>query len=449
MENIWQRGKALLEQVKTHQGLRKYGQNTLWLFIEKAVRMLVGFTVGIYVARQLGPEQFGILNFAISFVAIFSVIISMGMDQLLVRELVNKPEESDALLGTTLVLQAGGFVIMLGGVGLGLVYSHNSSVTNLMIMIIAGGYAFQIFQVLDSYFQSRVLSKYVSISQMIAWTMVSLLRAWFAWKQFPLVYFAGLEATNMVLAGAGYIVSYHWLGLSPRTWRFDFHLARILLRDSWPLIIQGMMGILYMRISQVMINYMLGPTEVGYYVVAVRLAELWYFIPMLISASLFPAIIMAKSISVELYESRLKRLYAFLIWLMVGISLVMTCISYPLIRILYGQAYLPAAPVLIIYSWSTVIIAFAAVFGKWMINENLQKIIMVSGIIGTVFNLILNYILIRKVGICGAALAALVAPLLGNLVMAICSVTIRSHFRLLLESFLVYSVFVRKKPKTH
>ena len=103
-----------------HSGFRRYFANTAWLFAEKILRMVVGLFVGVWVARYLGPAKFGLLSYAQSFVALFGAIATLGLDGIVVRELVKDESKRDVLLGTSFVLKLiGAFLVflVLGGSG--------------------------------------------------------------------------------------------------------------------------------------------------------------------------------------------------------------------------------------------------------------------------------------------------------------------------------------------
>ena len=87
------------------KSFKKYFLNTGWLISEKIIRLIALLFVGAYVARYLGPQRFGMLSYATSFVSLFFAFSTLGMDSILVRELINKPEKRDVLLGTTLFLR--------------------------------------------------------------------------------------------------------------------------------------------------------------------------------------------------------------------------------------------------------------------------------------------------------------------------------------------------------
>ncbi|OAD19255.1 polysaccharide biosynthesis protein [Candidatus Thiomargarita nelsonii] len=136
-------------------------------------------------------------------------------------------------------------------------------------------------------------------------------------------------------------------------WRWS--VASALLRDSWPLILSGMVVSIYMKIDQVMIKEMLGTKEVGLYAAAVKLSEAWYFLPVLITNSLFPAIIKAKKVSQEFYYNRLQKLYDLMVWMAIAIALPMTFLSDWIVNLLYGGEYNEAGNILRVHIWAGVL----------------------------------------------------------------------------------------------
>ena len=163
-----------------------------------------------------------------------------------------------------------------------------------------------------------------------------------------------------------------------------------------------------MRIDQVMLQEMIGSEAVGQYSAAVKISEAWYFIPMVISSSLFPAIVNAKKQSEELYYARLQRLYDLMVWISLAIALPMTFLSDWVVNLLYGSAYSQAGGVLMIHIWAGVFVSLGVASSKWFITENLQSLSFWRTFYGMVINLILNFILIPIFGTIGAAISTLV-----------------------------------------
>ena len=391
------------------QGFKRYFVNTSWLMGHRVLSLVVALFVGVYVARYLGPERFGLLSYAGSFVGLFTALATLGLDGIVVRELVKTPERRDELLGTAFWLKVGGAIIVCVCIATAIPFSHNDTQTNIMIAIIAFAVIFQAFNVIDFNFQAAVKSRYVVYAQLISLVVSSITKLVFVRISAPLVWFACVFLLDAVVLSVGLIAVYLQTTDKMWYWKWRWHTAKELLKDSWPLILSGMAISIYMKIDQVMIKEMLDAGSVGNYAAAVRLSEAWYFIPMAITSSVFPAIINAKKQSKELYYQRLQKLYDLMVWLAVAIALPITFLAPWVIRVLYGDAFLQASGVLSIHIWAGVFVFLGVASGKWLLTENLQIFSTINTSIGAMVNIVLNYILIKKMGINGAAISTLIS----------------------------------------
>jgi O-antigen/teichoic acid export membrane protein len=398
-----------LGRLAAHQGFRRYFFNTSWMFGEQVLRIFAGLFVGIFVARYLGPEQFGIFSYAGAFVALFGTIARLGLDGIVVRDLVNHPQDRDVYLGTAFWLKLIGALLTLGLLAMAVQFTSNNPTTNLYIFIIASGLVFQSFDVVEFYFQSRVLSRYVSICRLVQLALSSTLKLYFVFTQADLFWFVMISLVDQISLGLSLIFAYWRQKIGSFFWRFDLGTAKEMLRNSWPLILSGIAVGLYMRIDQIMIKEMLGEREVGLYSAAVRLSEAWYFVPVIITASLFPAIVNAKRISQELYNKRLQRLYSIMIFLAVGVALPVTFLAKSIVVMLYGTHYQDAGIVLSIHIWAGIFVGLGVANGQWFLAENLQRLATLNTLIGAAVNVTLNYFLIPVYGITGVAFATFVS----------------------------------------
>jgi len=397
-------------------GFRRYIANTSWLMGYRVLSMIVALFVGVYVARYLGPERFGLLSYAGSFVGLFTAMATLGVDSIMVRELVKTPEHREELLGTAFWLKAGGAILMWIGIAAAIPFTHNDTQTNILIIIIAFAVIFQAFNVIDFNYQAEVKSKYVVYAQLVSLVVSSITKLIFIWISAPLVWFACVFLLDAVVRAVGLTAIYLQNTGKVWYWKWRWQTARVLLKDSWPLILSGMAISIYMKIDQVMIKEMLDAEQVGLYAAAVRLSEAWYFIPIAITSSVFPAIINAKKQSEELYYQRLQKLYALMVWLAVAIALPTTFLAPWVIRVLYGAAFLPAAGVLSIHIWAGVFVFLGVASGSWFLAENYIKKNFYRTFLGMLVNVILNLILIPLYGIYGAAIATLLGQMTANLI---------------------------------
>jgi O-antigen/teichoic acid export membrane protein len=396
------------------QGFKRYFANTSWLMGHRVFSMVVALFVGVYVARYLGPEKFGLLSYASSFVGLFAALATLGLDGIMVRELVKTPERRYELLGTAFWLKAGGAILMWIAVAAAVPFTHNDTQTNILIVIIALAVILQAFNVIDLNYQAEVKSKYVVCAKLVSLIISSITKLVFIWIEAPLVWFACVFLLDAVLQATGLLAMYLRNTGKIGNWRWRWQTAKMLMSDSWPLILSGMVIAIYMKIDQVMIKEIMDASAVGNYAAAVRLSESWYFIPMAITSSVFPSIINAKKQSEQLYYQRLQKLYDLMVWLALAIAIPTTFLAPWIIRILYGKAFLPAAEVLSIHIWAGVFVFLGFANGRWIVAENVQYIAPIRSTAGGMMNIVLNIVFIPKYGINGAAITTLFSVLVAS-----------------------------------
>jgi O-antigen/teichoic acid export membrane protein len=374
---------------------------------EKTIRMGVNFLVGIFIARHLGPGGYGLLSYGLSVVALFGILSSLGLDEIIVRNLVRDPLRRDGILGTGAGLRIAGavLVLILAPSFSFLVAPDRESF--LVVLILAFGPLFQSLALIDFFFQSRVQARDSSIALGSAFGLASLLKVAFLLAHAGVFWFAGAYLFEYVATAAAFSVMYEKRGNRISRWEFHRKEAVALLRDAAPMIFSGFLVMVYSRIDQVMIKSMLGSDAVGNYSVAVAMTEAWQVVPFVLTASLFPAIIDAKKNHEHVFRGRMFQLYGFLLWASVVLALPVCLASNWIIGILFGAAYGSSGPVLSILIWNCVFIFLHYANSKWIITENMQRIWLLISPIGCLINVVGNLLLIGRYGIRGAAVATL------------------------------------------
>ena len=400
--------------VRQHLEGRTYLQNVLtnigWLFSEKIFQLVVGLFVGVWLARYLRPEQYGTLSYAIAFVALISPLATLGLDGIVVRDLVRYSSGKERILGTAFGLKlAGGIAALVISVGVILPLRPKDSLTHWIVGIIAAGLVFQAFDVIRFWFESQVQSKYVVYARNAAFCTIAAVKIGLILAQASLIAFAWAGALEIILSAIGFSVAYRMNGHQIRSWRFDLGLARQLTRESWPLMITGLAVLIYMKIDLVMLGGMTGDKSVGIYNAATRLSEVWYFIPLAIYSSVSPSIVEAKATSEDLYYQRIGKLFRLMVWISYCIAIVTTLLSNILVLTLFGPAYGEAGMVLSIHIWASIFYFLGVARTPWILNEGLTKLSLYSALLGATINIILNLLLIPRFGPTGAAIATLVS----------------------------------------
>lgn len=389
------------------QGIKKYFANTSWLLIERIVRLLLAFLTTVLIVRYLGPEKFGLYSYSVSIVSLISILAYAGLENILTRELVKHPEKTNELLGTGFFLRiAGAVLIILILLAIGII-AKEPKLNFLMILIIGTANIFQPFGVIDFYYQSRVQIKYSVIVQSTSFFILTVARILSIILQAQVIVFAILLAVEALACAIGYVIIYSSQGNKIFNWQFNRYIAKEFLRDSWPLILSGLAVSTFAKIDQVLLKFLVNEEGVGFYSAAVRIVEAWYFIPMAVTTSMFPAILNAKKTNEKEYLKRLEKLYDLMAVLSIFIALFISLLSGVIIQLFYGERFIYSSSVLAIYIWSGVATFLGVASNQFLIAENLTKLSLYRSVFGMVTNILLNFLLIPPLGIKGAAFATL------------------------------------------
>lgn len=399
-----------LRSLKNHEGFMKYFKNTSWLFGEKILRMIVGLFVGVWVARYLGPEQFGLFNYAQSFVGLFAAIATLGLDGIVVRELVKDETRRDELIGTAFWLKLIGAIAVLFILAIAVNFTSNDSYTNLLVFIIASATIFQSFNVIDMYFQSKVMSKYIVYANVITLLLSSIVKIVLILNEASLIAFAWTIVFDNFVLALGFIYYYTKKNslFNIRNLMFSRVAAVALLKDSWPMAITIAVVMSYINLNQILIANYLDNERLGYYVVAFRIAILADFVPIVVVGSLFPAIIKIQRDSLE-YTSKVQALANLLVLLALSYSILICFFAKEIIHILYGESYSQASEILQIISFLSLFTFVGYLSGRLFVIHNLEKVYLFRAVLGLIVLYLSGIIFIPMYELKGAAMSLLMA----------------------------------------
>ena len=414
-------------------------KNINWLTIEKIFQLGLGIVVYAIIAQYLGPQRFGLLNYALAFTGLFLAFNTLGMDNIVVREIVHSKKKSKEILGSALVLRLLSSLLLIAISSLTIYFIRpDDSILLFFVVILSTGYIFRSFTTIDLWFQSQIQSKYPVYARSIAFVIVSSLKLLFVFTQQPLVAFVMMYTLEAIITAILLIWYYKYVTLdSILVWRPRFKRMRRLLQESWPLILSSIAVTLYMKIDQVMIGSMLNDEAVGIYSVAVKLSESWYFIPVAICSTVFPSIVSLKS-KPDKYILNLKRLFSFAIWFSILVAVFVTIFANIIINTIYGTEYSLAAQVLAIHIWSGIFVFLGVASSNYLVAEGFTKISMLRTIIGAIVNIVLNIIFIPKYGVIAAAYTTLLSQAISTLSLILFTKT-RKITIIMLRSFIIKS----------
>jgi polysaccharide transporter, PST family len=395
--------------------LLKIVTNTGWLFVDRIVRIGVGLVIGIWLARYLGVEGYGLYNYSIAFATLLSPFASLGLDSVVIRYVVRDLDDRLQILGTSFVLKLlAGTLTLFAAIACIYLVSPNEKLTIELVAILSATGIFQSFDTIDLWFQSQTQSKYTVLAKSIVFVSTSILRVGLIAMKAPLVAFAWVALLDIALGSLGLIVIYQIRGYSVWLWRWSWPLAKMLVKESWPLLFSSFAILIYMKIDMVMLKTMSDERAVGIYSAATRISEAWYFIPTIASSSMAPAIYAAKESSETLFYNLSFKLHRFMALLSIVISVSMTFLAKPSIALLFGDKYAAATDVLIVHIWASIFVFLGVASSTWLVAEDLAFFTLSRTIMGAIFNITLNIVLIPRYAGVGAAIATLISYAFAN-----------------------------------
>lgn len=396
---------------------RRYFFNSSWMMAEQFLRILSGVFVGIYIARYLGPEEFGVLSYVLAIATFMMAISRFGMDAILVRELVSTPEKEQLLMGTAfwlMVVAALGCYILVGAV----IWSTAELVSvKIYTSIIALSTIFTSCSVVDFYFQSQVKAKYSAACKSVTLFLMSVVKLYLIFIQADFIWFVFAFLMDYAVLGLVFIVAAFYGKGCGFLKLFSWSDAKEMLKSAWPLVLGAVAIQVYMRIDQIMIRNMLGLHEVGVYSAAVRIYEAWAIVTAMITVSLLPAIVKLKQGDEENYHKRMTQLFRLVIWMSVFAAIAVSLVSEQLMVLAFGEEYRESAPVVDIIMWTAVFAAMGSVSARYFNVEKMEKKFALRTALAALLNVGLNFLLIPIYGIKGAAIATLSCTFFANYMM--------------------------------
>jgi len=395
--------------------IKKVLGNTGWLISDRIIRMIVGLFVAAWVARYLGPDQYGLLNFSIALVAIVGVLSNFGLEKLIVRNIVQNPARRDELLGTAFFIKAfGGALVFFTSILIATLIRPTDLLSHMLVIIIAAGSIFQSFDVIEFYFRSQVEAKYSVIAKSIAFIIINIFKVMLILGNAQLYMFAWAILGEVLLGALGLLSAYKLYGNTIKRWKVKFKMARELFAEGWMIVLATVSALIYMKIDQIMLGQLIDDAEVGIYSAAVKLSEVCYVIPLAIIQSVAPVITKAYQQDFSKYNFRLQKIFNVLTLIGLVIVLPTTFFSNSIIDIIFGIEYIDSASVLSIHIWTVILVGWALTTHLSLVTEKLVKFILIASTIGAVSNVLLNFALIPLYKGNGAAVATLISHLLST-----------------------------------
>lgn len=425
-------------QLAGKENITRIATNSFWLISDKILRMLVTLFVTGWLARYLSLDDFGKLNNAIAYALLFGSFATLGLDSIVIRDIVKYPDQKDRYLGTAFYLKliAGFFTYFLCVIAvLFLRPSDGETISRELVYIISAGVFFQSFDVIDFYFQSRVQSKYTVFAKNAAFIFINGVKIVMIIMDCPLIWFGWAWLLEMMFNALGLVVVFRQKGNSIVKWKFDWSTAKMLLSHSSAIYIAIIASTTLMKVDQIMIADMIDDTQAGLFAASAKIYDLCYFVIIILTPSFYPSLIHIYESDKKLFYKRYAQITDF--FTLMGYAALGFILIFGdwIILLMYGIKFEPAAVVLKIQIFGMLFMFNAGLRSSFCaITDNL-RLIMITTIISAILNIVLNYLFISKYGIIGSAVATVITQIVAMLLLNLFFKGLRSLFFIQIRSF--------------
>ena len=414
-------------------------RNAGWLIGGKIAQMLINLVVGLLTARYLGPSNYGLINYAGAYTAFFASLCTLGINSVIVKELIDRPKAEGEVIGTTLVLRSiSSFLSALTIIGVVSVVDADEPTTIAVVALCSIGLLFQLLDTFNYWFQSRLQSKVTAIATLVAYAVTAAYKVFLILTDKSVVWFALATSVDYLCIGVLLLLSYRKNGGEKLS--FSWQYGKTLLGKSYHYILAGLMVSVYGQTDKLMLKQMINEAEIGYYSTAVSLCNVWCFVLAAIIDSVVPSIMQAHNENEETFKQRNRQLYAIIFYISVFVSLCFTVRAKPAISILYGEAYLPAVGPLRVITWYTAFSYLGVARNSWVVCKERQKYLVWIYLASAAINVLLNSLLIPSFGAVGAAWASLAAQICTTLVVPFFIPALRENSVLMLQAIALRGV---------
>lgn len=407
-------------------------QNAKWIIFGKVAQAVIQFVIGMLSARYLGPSNYGVLNYATSVAAFALPVAQLGMRATLVQEYIENPEKEGQILGTSSVFcMISGLLCLIGVSSFAMLANRNETEVILVCTLYGIGLTLRAAELLHCWFQAKLLSKYSSLATLAAYLVLSGYRLCLLVTQKNIYWFA-LAHSFEYFALAVLLLTFYKKNGGQRL-SFSLELGKKILAKSRYYILAELMVTAFQNTDHIMLQLMMGDTFNGYYTAAITCATVAGFAYNAILDSVRPVILESRMKSKEAFERNVSALYCVLTYLSLAQGVVFTLLADPIVRMIYGEAYLAAVPVLRINIWMLAFSHMGSARNIWILAEGKHSVLWIVNLSGVLANVLLNAVLIPLWGASGAAVASVLTQFVTNFVVGFVIKPLRENNRLLLK----------------
>lgn len=410
--------------------MNKITKNVFWIVGCKIIKMVLTLVVTMITARYLGPANYGLISYASGLVAFALPIMKLGIDAIMVYEFVQFPNESGKIIGTAIVMNFFSAIICLLGITVFVnVVNAGEKDTIIVCFLYSLILIFQAFEMIQYWFQAKLLSKYSSIIMVVSYFVLSLVQILILLLKLNIYIFAISYSIEYIIINILLLLIYKKINNS--SIKFSMSICKRLFSKGKYYIVSSMMVTIFAQTDKIMLKLMNNNDAVGYYSAGVTCAGMISFVFAAIIDSMRSTIFESKKISKEKFETKMIILYSIIIYGSAIVSIVICLFAPIIVNILYGKQFDQSISVLRIIVWYTTFSYLGTIRNIWILSENKQKYLWIINLAGALLNIIINLIMIPLWGIIGAAIASLITQIFTNVIVGYIIKPIRENNKLM------------------
>lgn len=411
----------------------KVAKNAGWIIGCKLVKAILALFITMLTARCMGPSNYGLINYAAGIVAFFTPIMKLGIDSVLVHQIVQYPQKEGETVGTAMVLNVVSSILCIIGVtAVSAILNPGENETIVICALYSTMLIFQAIEMVQYWFHAKLMAKYISMAMVASYLCVSIFQIILLINQSHIYWFALSHSIDFLIIAVVLLVIYHRKADQPL--RFSWERANALLRVGVYYIFSALMITVFQQTDRIMLKTMLGNEAVGFYSAAVTCSGMISFVFVAVIDSARPKIFEAHKIGKQKFEDALSKLYTVIIYSALFVSLLVTLFAPLIIHIMYGKEYAPSVNALRVSAWFITFSYIGTVKNIWIITNHKQKYLLAMNFCGAVTNIILNALLIPLYGVIGASIATVTSEIFTNVILGFMLAPIRENNMIMLKS---------------
>lgn len=375
--------------------------SAIWMLSEKILRIFINFFSMAYIARNIGPEQFGQVNYLYGLGFIAFTLSSLGLDQFVINRVSKDSKDLGCVIFSVLCRLLSFSIISI------ILYFYLVDILELDLLYISLFlcFSYTVVMPIDNYFVAIGETKSISFVKTLAFLFSSILKVLSLENESFVLFLLSFLVESIVII-LFYIYLFYRNGFKFFPLKFDV----INLSQVFPVFITIVITTIYNRLDQVLVANLLGFKEMGIYSVAASIASALAVVPSTLTQAIYPKALKSDSLNLEFIYKTVTIICAvsFLSVIILGDSVI---------NLFFGDNYNNVFSVLLIMLICNWVKSLGVAFNMHVITNGMQKYSVIYYFVGCVSLLPLIYIMTPRYGIYGAALSSLIAQILANFIV--------------------------------